>query len=216
MIGRTASSRTRRAWTQKTRPCSGVRGWGYHRRRRGGQIASGARLGHRRRCRRRDIARLSWRSRSLVSLWIIVCGQGDGPMVSGALVEKQNKRPQVPGGQGFARRLANLFSPLEGRPYSARGSISTGLSRDRWPEEGTLPAFLCIGGGVVCLCLGVTLNRVFGAGRCWNSGGISLLSQCGVLARINQASCRPIPLAPGLSWRRQHSRLRMTFGEVDC
>jgi len=68
----------------------------------------------------------------------------------------------VPGGQGFARRLANLFSPLEGRPYSARGSISTGLSRDRWPEEGTLPAFLCIGGGVVCLCLGVTLNRVFG------------------------------------------------------
>ncbi len=37
----------------------------------------------------------------------------------------------------------HLFSPLDGSPYSASGSSSTGFSRDRRPD-GILRGFLCI------------------------------------------------------------------------
>lgn len=118
-------------------------GWtGVRRTGRGGQIACAARHGRRRRYRRRGSARRFWSSRLLGSWGRGVLGWG--------------------GQRGWAGRAGrgwDLFSPLDGRPYSERGSISTGLSRERCPE-GARFAFRCIGRFVCgwdervgCVCL---------------------------------------------------------------
>jgi len=107
---------------------------------------------------------------------------------------------------GFARRWrSNLFSPLEGRPYSESGSISTGFNRDKCPEDGTLLAFLCMGNRAVWCFIFVSFFPVSDsvywvgqAGACQLRGkGINSLVR-GASADRHQACCGPIKRPPCL------------------